>query len=308
MTNELRAQGYDISERTVRLYLLDSDQEGFTQNQGKRGRVITASGLAELKASYTIDRVGFLSAKIDQMICRMDFDLARRLGTVVINLSIVSPEQIWEHLDLIEQVFARGYAMGQLVTLLGPGESCSGTVVPEGMIGVATVCSITINGILLKYGIPMHSRFGGLLELRDEEAVRFAEIIMYDGTTIDPLQVFIRSAMTDYVGAVTTGNGRIGASFREIPSVSRKKVVDLREQLERIRLGGFMIIGVGSQPVLDIPVNEGRSGAIVIGGLNPMAILEERGVRVHSRALAGLLDFSRLFPYEELRERLREYR
>ena len=38
--------------------------------------------------------------------------------------------------------------------------------------------------------------------------------VNYDGTSIDPLEVFIRSGMTDNIGVVKTGNGRIGASFR----------------------------------------------------------------------------------------------
>jgi hypothetical protein len=48
-------------------------------------------------------------------------------------------------------------------------------------------------------------------------------------------------------------------------------------------------------------------GAIVIGGLNPVAILEETNVVVHSRALAGLVDFSRLFHYSELEKQLARY-
>ena len=68
-----------------------------------------------------------------------------------------------------------------------------------------------------------------------------------------------------------------------------------------------MKIGRVGQVLLEIPVSEGRVGAIVIGGLNPVAILEETGVRVYSRALAGLTDFSRLFHYEELKSRIKMY-
>jgi repressor of nif and glnA expression len=51
-------------------------------------------------------------------------------------------------------------------------------------------------------------------------------------------------------------------------------------------------------------VSSGRAGAIVIGGLNPMAIFEELGIRVQARALSGLLEYNRLFPYQELTQRL----
>jgi hypothetical protein len=113
--------------------------------------------------------------------------------------------------------------------------------------------------------------------------------------------------MTDYVGSVKTGNGRIGASFREFPSESRDIVEDLAYKLKVVGLGGFMLIGRAGQALLEIPVSEGRVGAIVIGGLNPVSILEETGVRVYSRALAGLIEFSRLFYYEELEDRLKPY-
>ena len=68
-----------------------------------------------------------------------------------------------------------------------------------------------------------------------------------------------------------------------------------------------MSIGRPGQPLLDIPVSEGRFGAIVIGGLNPVSILEETGIRVYSRALSGLIDFSRLFHFQEMHERLQRY-
>jgi len=38
--------------------------------------------------------------------------------------------------------------------------------------------------------------------------------------------------------------------------------------------------------------------------LNPVAILEEQGIKVHSRALAGLVDYKRLFNYKELSDRI----
>ena len=304
--DELSSLGYEISERTVRFYLQEMENDGLIEKQNSRSRSITESGLNELDSSGTIERVGFLSSKIDQMTYQMNFDLSSKSGTVVINVTVVSPESLSNCLSLIRRVYEDGYAMGHLVTLLRPGERVGHISVPQGMIGIGTVCSITLNGVLLKYCVPTNSRFGGLLELEGRKPTRFAEIIMYDGTSLDPLEVFIRSGMTDYIGAVKTGNGRIGASFREFPAGSRELVQELAGRLDTIGLGGFMKIGWPGQTLLEIPVSEGRAGAIVIGGLNPVAILEETGVRVYSRALAGLIDFSRLFRYEELESRLRK--
>jgi len=305
---ELLLAGHDISERSIRLYLQELDDSGLTEKHNQRKRRISQTGLKELEATKIIERVGFLSARIDQMTFRMNFDLTTRTGTVVINITVVDPRQVQKNLRLMSKVFECGYSMGELMTLLPPGETLGHITVPDGMVGLGTVCSITLNGVLLKYGIPAVSRFGGLLEIEEQTATRFVEIIMYDGTSLDPLEIFIRSGMTDYTGAVTKGNGRIGASFREFPAESQHMVDDLAQRLHKIGLGGFMRIGRPGQTLLDIPVGAGRVGAIVIGGLNPVAILEENGVRAHSRALAGLIDFSRLFHYSELGERLKAYR
>ena len=83
-------------------------------------------------------------------------------------------------------------------------------------------------------------------------------------------------------------------------------MLELAERLKDAGLGAFLTIGWPGQPLLEIPVSEGRVGAIVIGGLNPAAILEEQGIRLQSRALAGLADYSRLFHFTELEEQARQ--
>ncbi|HOJ72131.1 MAG TPA: NrpR regulatory domain-containing protein [Syntrophorhabdaceae bacterium] len=307
IAEKLELTGYDISERTIRLYLQRMEMDGLVATNGKKGSMITKKGLEELDSSWVIEKVGFLSARIDRMSYMMNFDLNTVSGTVVINVTLVEPRLFAENIKYIEKVYYDGYAMGNLLTFIPPGENLEHIAIPEGMIGIGTVCSITLNGVLLKYGIPTTSRFGGLLEIKDKKPVRFVEIIMYDGTSIDPLEVFIRSGMTNYMGAIKTGSGRIGASFREFPAESRDRVEQIAARLKRIGLGGLVGIGMPGQSFLDIPVSEGRVGAIVIGGLNPVSILEENGVRAYSRALAGLIDFSRLFHYEEMGERIKRF-
>jgi repressor of nif and glnA expression len=304
ITEELSSAGHEISERTVRFYLQAMDNEGLTKSLNRKGHLITRRGLEELANARIIERVGFLAAKIDQMTYRMNFDLSTKTGTIVVNVTLVDKSCLEDAAPLITRVFEAGYAMGRLMALLPAGERVGEVTVPEGMIGIGTVCSITLNGVLLAHGIPAHSRFGGLLELQDHEPTRFVEIIHYDGTTLDPLEVFIRSGMTDCAGATNTGAGRIGASFREVPAESREHVIELVHQLEKVGLGGFVTIGWPGQPLLEIPVNQEQVGLIVIGGLNPTAILEEKGIRTHSHALAALADYQAFFPYDELDARI----
>lgn len=304
ITGQLLATGHEVSERTVRLHLKDLDREGLTLQHGKRGHQITESGLRELEDAGAYEKVGLLAARIDKMTYGMSFDLSTRRGTVVVNSSLVERARLEKAMPTVQRVFAKRYAMGELVTLFGPGERVGAMTVPEEMIGVGTVCSITLNGVLLSHGIPVVSKFGGLLELRGGRPTRFVEIIHYDGTTLDPLEIFIRSQMTDYLGAVKTGNGRIGAGLREVPAESRSRVIELARKLDEAGLGGFLTIGWPGQQLLEIPVNEERVAIIVIGGLNPMAILAEQGVKVHLKALDGLVEYDSLFHYRELPERL----
>lgn len=300
ITEQLAGAGSDVSERTVRLYLQNMDKEGLTRYVSKHGRVITPLGRHELSQARIFERVGFLSARIDQLTYGMTFDLAKRSGRIVVNLSLVPRSILKDAWPLMKRVYEGGYSMGKLVTLFAPGEQIGEMVIPEDCVGIGTVCSVTLNGILLRHGIPAASRFGGLLEVRKGKPVRFVAVISYDGTTLDPLEVFIRSGMTDYERATRTGSGRIGASFREVPGASRERMLALSKELKAAGLDCIMELGLPGQPLREIPVDQGGMGAIVIGGLNPIAILEEHGMKVVSKALSGLIDFSRFFWYTEM--------
>jgi repressor of nif and glnA expression len=307
ITEDLLGQGYDISERTVRFHLLSLDKEGLTLDMGKSGRKITEKGITELSKARVFEKIGFLAARIDQLTYLMQFNLEKLEGTVIVNVSLVRRENLAEACPLMSKVFEAGYAMGRLITLFAPNEQLGDTRIPEEYVGVGTVCSITINGVLLAHGVPATSRFGGLLEIEKREPTRFVAVINYDGTTLDPLEIFVKSHMTNYLGAVGTGNGLIGASLREIPAAGRDRVVELAQQLDQAGLGAVMRIGWPGQSILEIPINEGRIGAIVIGGLNPIAILEESGMNIISHTLAGFVDYKRLFPYTELANQAHKY-
>ena len=106
--------------------------------------------------------------------------------------------------------------------------------------------------------------------------------------------------MTNVNQVVETGNGIIGASFREIPTVAISEVNKLKKKMENIGLGGILLIGKPSQPLLDIPVREGRVGMIVTPGLNPVAALEEIGIETNSFAMGTLLEFQELVLFENI--------
>lgn len=294
----------DISERTVRFHLQALDSQGLTNYREKKGRFLTPKGLMELAKAHVYDRVGFLSSKIDDMTYQMSFDPRTAEGSVLINLSILDKIHRDAVAALVPPVFSSGLAHGSLIALMDEGEQVGDNVIPIGKVGLGTVCSITFNGALIQAGIPVTSVFGGLLEIHDRAPDRFTAVIRYDGTSLDPLEIYITSGMSSTGKAARDGNGQIGASFREIPASARERAVETDAMFKDRGLGGFLKLGYSSQSLLDIPVGDGRAGLVVAGGLNAVAPLVEEGIPIASKALSGLIDYSDLFPFEELSSRL----
>ena len=304
----LKARGTDMSERTVRFHMLALDKAGLTEYREKKGRYLTPMGLRELARSQVYERVGFLSARIDELSYQMDFDWKNRRGTVLLNVSLIPLENSSVVYHQVAPVFESGLTMGRLIAVFRPGERVGETEIPPGYFGLGTVCSITLNGVLLKAGIPIKSLFGGLLEISGNCPDRFAAILNYDGTSLDPLEIFISSGMTRCKAAAEAGYGTIGASFREIPSSSLEEVVDINTHLTEMGLGGILKIGYTGHSLLDIPVADGRIGMITAGGLNSVSALVESGISVKSKALSGLIEFDRLISYEDLYQELQNIR
>lgn len=305
ITQILNGEGLKISERTVRFHLQAMDKKGFTKYKPREGRVITTLGEMELNKSKAYEKVGFLSAKIDEYSYNMNFDIDTTKGTVLVNITLISREDLEESIELLEDAFESGYSMGSLITLIYPEESTEDIHIPDGFVGIGSVCSITLNGILLSKGIPVHSIFGGLLEVSGGNPKRFVEIIRYRGTSLDPLEIFISSGLTDHVGVCNSGNGLVGASFREIPTICREEVIKISDRCKEIGLGGILQVGYPGSELLEIPVSEGRTGMVVTGGLNAVGLLAESGIKLYSKTLSGYVEFSKLFSYKKLKEKIR---
>lgn len=293
-----------LQPRTIRHYLLRLDREGLTRFiNRRRGRELTARGRDELAHASIIDRLGFVAAKIDDLGYRMTYRIGANEGTLIINIAFIKENFLARALEYMKPVFTSHLCMGSKLAVVRAGQSLGGLTVPLGMVALGTVCSMTVNGILLAERIPVISRFGGLLEMRDGKPIRFLELLEYRGTTIDPLEFFINAKMTTVRDCARTGSGIIGASFREIPTVALDEVQTIVRQMGRQGLAGILAIGRPNQPLLHIPVTEGRTGMIVVGGMNPFAALHEVGAQVQIQSLAGLEDISSFLPFYIVRDR-----
>lgn len=303
----LLSMGVESRPRTVRYHLLQMDSEGLTRTLSRRrGREITERGREELAHSNVMDKLGFVGPRAESLTYRMSCDIESGQGTVIPNMAIIDRKDLSRSLAYMEPVFKQHLTMGQKLGLAFEGTSFGGDCVPEGCVGIASVCSLTVNGIMLKHGIPVASRFGGLVEVRDGKPVRFVQLMEYRGVTIDPLEVFVKANMTSVLECANNGSGIIGASFREVPSDALPDVYQIRSAMERVGLAGILDIGVPNRPLLGVDVMEGRAAMIVIGGLNPIAALCESGVRVSIRTLIGLEDLGCFSTFADVALRGRE--
>jgi len=304
VSRELALRGVDLSERTVRYHLLHLDERGYTRLEGRSGRVLTERGLEEIDSALAVDRIGFVNARIDDLACQADFDLSSRTGRLVINMTFFPREQEGKAVAAMRPAFEAGLCLSDLVLRAGPGERVGGLDIPETVVGWGTVCSVTLNSIFLRHGIPVESSFGGLLELSGGRPSRFTEIISYSGSTLDPVEIFIKGKMTSVHAAAGEGAGRICASFRLIPASALDAASSLLEEMKKARLREMVLLGRPGQPLVEAPSGRDRVGMLVAAGLNPPAAAEELGVDTTSRAMATLADYTALSPFASVAKRL----
>ncbi len=300
LSRQLKLHGVELTERTVRYHLRILDERGFTKVFGKEGRMITQKGREELSQALVSEKLGFVISKIETLSYLTNLDLANNEGDIILNVSCFPEEKLKEALRIMKPVFSSSYVMSDKVVFRKGGEKIGDIIVPKGQIGFGTVCSVTINGIFLKAGIPVTSRFGGLLQIEESEPSRFTALISYEGSSLDPLEIFIKSRMTDVTGAVRNHYGKILASFREIPVVSIEKANELSSLMKEKGIGGILLIGNPNQPLLEMPVGLDKVGMIIVGGLNPIAAIEEAGITTVSKAMSTLYKFSDLIKFKEL--------
>jgi len=301
IAHRLKDHGVELGERAVRYHLKLMDERGLTQLIGRRdGRVLTEQGVEEVRSALVKDKVGLAISRIELLAFRTNFNYEKCCGSIPVNVSLFPKEKFNKALQAMKAAFEKGLCVSDLVAVASEGEQLGELTVPKGKIGLATVCSIAVNGVLLKAGVPIDSRFGGILQIRDHKPLRFVELIHYVGSSLDPSEVFIRARMTSIREAAKEGNGKILANFREIPALCRPIAEEVMAKLEEAGLGGLLVMGNTSEPVCEVPVELNRIGVILLGGLNPVAAAEEAGIEAENNAMSTVVEYRDLIKFKEL--------
>ncbi len=301
IARKLEEDGVFLGQRAVRYHLKIADERGFTRPGGRDGRMITARGRQEVKEALAPQQLGLVRDKLELLAYLTTFDPEKRAGQLAINTSLFNKGDFKKAFAAMSHAFKAGICVSDLVITAEEGEKLGSVVVPAGRTGLATVCGATINGVLLKAGVPTEFRFGGVLEIKDAKPRRFVAITEYAGTTTDPSEQFIQAGMTSVGQAARTGSGKILGAFRTIPAPAREVVEAKAAKMREAGIKGIYAIGQTSEPLCQVPVALNRVGLIQLGGLNPVAAAVEAGIAVENVAESGMVDFTSLRSFWELK-------
>jgi HTH-type transcriptional regulator, global nitrogen regulator NrpRI len=286
IAEELKKKGYDLGERAVRYHMRILDEKGFTERIGYAGRQITNKGYKELEKGLIYDQVDFIFSKFEDMIYQTTLNPSDGTGKVIVNTSsFIYDKNI---MKILKSVFKKGIAVSPFVKFLDP-------VPIEGSeIRFDTVCGTTIDGMLLKEGIPVIPKYGGIVNVEDYIPTRFTELISYKKTSMTPLEAFTDKNMTSVLDVIENGNGSIPANFRLIPKTARKNAVKIFNNLEKIGITGLLKMGEEGESVLGIPIDDNMIGIAVIGGIAPLCAAKEAGFDVNIKLAENTKEFGEM--------------
>ena len=285
--SELMAErGFVLSDRAVQYYLSYLDTMGFTEKIGNLGRILTAEGRQETDSALVDDRIGFIISKLERLAYRSTFDPSTGTGDVAYNLSFVPKESCDEAQAAYDEVIKAGCGFFSSYRIIDHDPR-----VPSGSVGFISLCSISMDGVFLRNGIPVNMAYGGRLELERGIPKKFRDLIGYRGTTIDPLELFISSSLTTISEFTRSKTGVALANVREVPGAAKEKVDEI---IRLMNDSGFIFPITMGNKVFNLPDNPYRLSIVAFSGMNFIGNCVEHGIEIKTEIGAGNIPFSKI--------------
>jgi repressor of nif and glnA expression len=241
----------------------------------------------------------FINHRIEEYALKVTYQPEEDAGDVIYNLSLVRHEDLEDAIATLKQAYASGLCVSNRIRFLMPGEEIGGFVIPEETAGICTLCSITIDAMLIQRGVPLNPLGGGVVEIDGNIPRRFTTLIRYEHTTIDPLQVLISQEVTSVSEVMLRGSGTILANVRECHMEAEQLVGDVLDDLAGAGFTGILDVGVPNTPLLGMPPSPEYLCVALVGGTNAIAAFKESGKWAESRALKGLMDIREMASIED---------
>ncbi|MBN2014177.1 MAG: DUF128 domain-containing protein [Candidatus Altiarchaeota archaeon] len=292
---ELQKIGIDLSRRRITQYLELLDSKGFSENHGRDGRLITAAGKEEKRKAMVHTKLNYVIDEIIQLSTEMSFDLEKKKGNVVANLSLFDAEKETEVFKLLEKICMDLNFAPPFVATAHEGEDILDYRVPEGKMALITISSTILDGIFLNSGIYTIVKYGGMAEFFDKKPQRFVYLVPTKDCSVDPFEDFLLKGMTEIRSVAETGHGFIPVDYREYPGTS---ILAVRDKLRKIAeiFGGLYLIGKPAHPFLGVLPTENYAGVSALGGEFLIFALGEYGITSDTRFVFSLIDFKELRP------------
>lgn len=232
----------------------------------------------------------FVNNRIEEYAMQVTFNPGENTGNIIYNLSLISTKDKEYAITMLKNAHRTGLSVSDRVRFLEERETIGDFIIPKGHTGICTMCSLTLDGLILKQGIPLRSIGGGVVEIEDRVARRFTHFILYEHTTIDPLEVLVSQDITSISMVMHRGRGTILGNIRECHMEAESRVSLLLDDLTSTGFTGILDVGVPNVPLLGVPVSPQYFGVAMVGGTNAMAAIKESGRSVVTRAMKGILD------------------
>jgi len=243
---------------------------------------------------YRESGLKFVNTRIEDLAMEVSYNPVENTGKVIFNLSLIPKENLEAAISLFRNAYRAGLSVSDRVRILDEGTRIEDLVVPPGSAGICTMCTITLDGILLRRGVPIQPVGGGLVEIDDRVPRRFTHMILYDSTTVDPLEVLVAQDLTSITRVMKEGSGTILANLRECHMEAESLVIGVLNDLTDGGFTGILDVGAPNVPLLGVPASPQYFGVAMVGGTNPMAALKERGIPVVTKALKGVMDVAEM--------------
>ncbi|MBP2173138.1 DUF128 domain-containing protein [Methanococcus voltae] len=223
-------------------------------------------------------------SKMISMMHEVKFDIKNESGQIIVNMAKIDLNQLnklenekneEDVLKLLKEVYKKDLSISNKLKIEED--------VKNGFLNIYTICSLTFDGILLNNQIPVLPYYGGLLE-RPE--MRFIEAISYEGTSLDPHEVFFDKS---------DGKTTLLAGIRKVPMFSKSKIEEIYDDLG---WNSILEYGKPNNDLCGIRVESEMLGYVTLGGTNPFAYLNVNKIPVKIETHYRIMDYSELDDYD----------
>lgn len=233
----------------------------------------------------------FTLARIENLMHQVSLDPGMMKGKIITNTSFVNKDKLEQALGIFHDAMRSGLAVCPLIKLEESGSE---------RMKIKTACSLTISGVLLKHGVPVRPKGGGIIEVAEREPARFTDMLMYWATTIDPIDVLTAQGLTDIMGMMKTGNGRILGNLQEAPMLGRDRIEEVLDLLATAEFAGVLELGEPNMDVLGVSVERDHLGIALVGGTNLVAAARECDIEIEHESISDLTEISEMRHIEEM--------